>query len=93
MSELQLYVDESKNEGVDTREMRCLAALQGIKSTDAELDKPSDKSIIETVGAVVEAEKPTRKATKRCGNSCDWTVSEFLLLMIALLLFLNFVVR
>ena len=91
-NELQLYVDESKNEGVDTREMRCLASLQGIKSTDAELDKPADKSLGEAVSAVVAVEKPSRRVHCR-GNSCDWTVSEFLLLLIALLLFLNFVVR
>ena len=97
--ELALYIDDERNEGTNTVEMQLYAELQGLKPSVENIDKPSDPSLQENVSKaagvenaeVVPSVSPRRNAHH--SNRCDWTVTDFMLLMIAVLLFLNFVTK
>lgn len=95
MNELELFVEDVDYES-DTRELRCLAALQGYRSSDTDIDRPSDKKLQSTVEKSVSSEPATyvrRSPRSRVCGFADWTIADFLLFMIALLLFLNFLIR
>lgn len=97
MNQMDLYMESVKSNQSNTRELRCLATLQGIRSSDADLDRPADSKLRATVEKSVEGDAaymaPRRSSARRSSCYSDWTIADFLLLMIALLLFLNFVVR
>ena len=98
MNQMDLYMQSIESDQSDTRELRCLATLQRVRSTDADLDRPADSKLRSAVEKSVEGDNTVYSAACRPSarhSSClsDWTVADFLLLMIALLLFLNFLVR
>ena len=95
------------NEERSEFEMRLYAELQGWKSTPEQIDKPADRRLIADVqkakaedsspapiqAAAPSAKCPERPTNSRVINRYGFTITDFILLLIAGLLFLNIVTK
>ena len=96
MNELALYIDEQREEASESVEMQLYAQLQGLKTPQSTIDKPTDSSLDEQVHKAVAKNETTtgnKRRTVRRYEQNDWRVTDFLLLLIAALLFLNIVIK
>lgn len=107
--ELSLYVEpENVSEETSTLEMQLFAELSGYKQTQEQIDKPADKRLVKDVRkatveietpvvpviAPVVASHPTPPATA-CKRTYKYgfTFTDFILLIIAVLLFFNIITK
>lgn len=107
-NELSLYVEpETINEENSTLEMQVFAELSGYTQTQEQIDKPADQRLVKEVRkAAVESETPvapviapvaagrsTQQATCRRTYKYGFTITDFILLIIAVLLFFNIITK
>ena len=108
-NELSLYVEpETLNEETSTLEMQVFAELSGYTQSQEQIDKPADKRLVKEVRkAAVESETPVapasapvaagrsthQAATCRRPFRYGFTITDFILLIIAVLLFFNIITK
>ena len=106
-NELSLYVEpETINEENSTLEMQVFAELSGYTQTQEQIDKPADKRLVKEVRKAAESETPvapviapvaagrsTQQATCRRTYKYGFTITDFILLIIAVLLFFNIITK
>lgn len=107
-NELSLYVEpETLNEETSTLEMKLYAELSGLTQSQEQIDKPADKRLVKEVRkAAVESETPvvpasapvaagrsTQQTTCRRTFKYGFTITDFILLIIAVLLFFNIITK
>ena len=106
-NELSLYVEpETLNEETSTLEMKLYAELSGLTQSQEQIDKPADKRLVKEVRkAAVESETPVVQASAPVASGrstqqattymrtfkCGFTITDFILLIIAVLLFFNII--
>lgn len=95
-NQLDVLLEEESIEQSDTRELKCLAMLQSFRPIDPEIERPSDHKLQNVVERTIDQESNflvSRPSVRKVSFFSDWTVTDFLLLIVALLLFLNFVTK
>ena len=108
-NELSLYVEpETLNEETSTLEMKLYAELSGLTQSQEQIDKPADKRLVKEVRkAAVESETPVvpasahvaagrltqQAAIYRRTFKYGFTITDFILLIIAVLLFFNIITK